>query len=65
MLTIGVTLTNGSQHKVKYDQTKEDFLDLVKFNKDTFVKDANDYYILVSSISIFKFIEETIGGTNE
>jgi hypothetical protein len=62
MINIGVTLTNGSQHEVVYEKGKEDFMDLVKFNRDTFVQDANGYYILVSGISVFKFKD---GGNNE
>ena len=62
MINIGVTLTNGSQHEVVYEKGKEDFMDLVKFNRDTFVQDTNGYYILVSGISVFKFKD---GGNNE
>ena len=62
MINVGVILTNGSQHEVVYEKGREEFMDLVKFNRDTFVQDANGYFILVSSISVFKFKD---GGKNE
>jgi hypothetical protein len=62
MINIGVTLTNGSQHEVVYEKGKEDFMDLVKFNRDNFVQDTNGYFILVSSITVFKFKD---GGKHE
>ena len=62
MINVGVMLTNGSQHEVVYEKGKEDFMDLVKFNRDTFVQDTNGYYILVSGISVFKFKD---GGKHE
>lgn len=61
-MLIDIVLTNGSQHKIKYDKAKEDFMDLVKFNRESFVEDTNGYYILVSSISVFKIRSE--GETN-
>jgi hypothetical protein len=62
MTNIGVMLTNGSQHEVVYEKGKEDFMDLVKFSRDSFIQDTNGYYILVSSISVFKFKD---GGKHE
>jgi hypothetical protein len=55
-MLIDVVLKNGSQHKLEYDKSKEDFMDLVKFNRDNFVQDTNGYYILVANISVFKII---------
>lgn len=55
MVQIGVMLTNGNKHKINYEQSKEDFLDMVKFSRDSFVQDIEGYYILVSSISVFRF----------
>lgn len=62
MINIGVMLKNGSQHEVVYEKGKEDFMDLVKFNRDDFIQDTNGYFILVSSIAVFKFKD---GGNNE
>jgi len=52
---VGVTLQNGSKHTVVYEKTKEDWYDLVKFDRDTFVKDTEENHILVSTITVFKF----------
>ena len=48
MIEVGVILQNGSKHIVPYDQSKEDWCDLVKFNRDSFVQDTEKNYILLS-----------------
>jgi hypothetical protein len=58
MIEVGVILQNGSKHVVPYDQSKEDWCDLVRFNRDSFVQDTEKNYILVSNIVVFKFIGE-------
>jgi hypothetical protein len=58
MIKVGVTLQNGSKHTVVYENNQDDWKDLVKFSRDSFVKDTEDNYILVSNISVFKFEEK-------
>jgi hypothetical protein len=54
MITLEVNLTNGNKHTVVYEQSKEEFFDLIKFNRDVFLKDKNDTYFIVSSIMSFR-----------
>lgn len=55
MIKVGVTLQNGSKHIVIHSGDEENWQDLVKFSRDSFVKDVEQNYILVSTISTFRF----------
>ena len=55
-MKIEARLNNGDIHILDFDKSKEDFFDIIKFNRDYFIKDANENYIIVSSIMSFKII---------
>ncbi len=55
MIKVGVTLHNGSKHVIVHNGDEENWQDVVKFNRDSFVKDVEQNYILVSTISVFRF----------
>ena len=57
MTNVEVVLKNGSVHKIDYDGSQQDFLDMAKYGKEsTFVVDVENYYIFISSIIKFKFL---------
>lgn len=58
-MNLEVQLTNGQKHMVVFDGNKEDWFDLIKFNRDWFVQDTQKSYLIVSSIMAFKIIGET------
>ena len=53
-MKLEVQLTNGQQYTVVFDGDKESWFDVIKFNRDYFVKDINENYIIISSIMAFK-----------
>jgi hypothetical protein len=53
-MKLEVHLTNGQKHTVVFDGNKEDWFDIIKFNKDSFISDSQDNYFIVSSIMSFK-----------
>jgi hypothetical protein len=53
-MKLEVHLTNGQKHTVVFDGSKEDWFDVIKFNKDSFISDSQDNYFIVSSIMSFK-----------
>ena len=53
-MKLEVQLTNGQKHTVVFDGSKEDWFDIIKFNKDSFISDSQDNYFIVSSIMSFK-----------
>ncbi len=59
-MNIEVYLNNGEQHTIVFEKAKEDFFDVLKFNRDSFLQDTDGIYFIVSSIMSFKFK----GGTN-
>jgi hypothetical protein len=54
MIKIEVNLANGVSHKVEFEKTKEEFFDILKFNRDAFLKDTKGIYFIVSSVMSFK-----------
>lgn len=54
MIKVEVNLTNGVSHKVELQKTKEELFDILKFNRDAFIKDTKGIYFIVSSIMSFK-----------
>jgi len=56
-----VQLTNGQKHEIVFDGNKEEFFDLIKFNRDSFLQDTKKNYFIISSIMSFKIT----GGNNE
>lgn len=52
-MNIEVTLTNGHRHIIAFEKGKEDFFDIIKFNRDSFLQDKNGVYFIVSSIMSF------------
>lgn len=56
MIKIEVITQNGAVHNVDFESTEQDFKELIKFDNGTnFVKDKEDYYILIKTISKFRF----------
>ena len=55
MIKIGVTLQDGSKTLIHFDSNKEQWEDVIKFNRESFVKDSEGYYIIVSSISKYRY----------
>lgn len=53
-MKLEVQLTNGQKHTVVFDGSKEDWFDIIKFNKDSFISDSQENYFIVSSIMSFK-----------
>lgn len=60
-MMLEVQLTNGQKHELVFDGSKEEFFDLLKFNRDYFLQDTKRNYFIVSSIMSFKIT----GGSNE
>lgn len=60
-MKIEARLKNGDVHIFNFDKSKEDFFDIIKFNRDYFIQDANQSYIIISSIMSFKIIGEQDG----
>jgi hypothetical protein len=60
-MNLEVQLTNGQKHQVVFEGSKEDFFDLIRFNRDSFIQDTKNSYFVISSIMSFK-IE---GASNE
>lgn len=60
-MMLEVQLTNGQKHELVFDGSKEEFFDLLKFNRDYFLQDTKRNYFIVSSIMSFKIT----GGNNE
>lgn len=57
-MKLEVHLTNGQKHKVVFDGKKEEFFDILKFNRDSFLQDTEENYFIVSSITAFKITGE-------
>lgn len=53
-MKLEVQLSNGQKHKLVFDGSKEEFFDIVKFSRDTFLQDTQKMYFIVSSIMSFK-----------
>lgn len=60
-MNLEVQLTNGQKHNIVFDGSKEEFFDLLKFSRESFVQDTEKNYLIVSSIMAFKIT----GGRNE
>lgn len=60
-MNMEVQLSNGQKHDVVFDGSKEEFFDILKFSRDTFIQDTQKNYFIVSSIMSFKIT----GGSNE
>jgi hypothetical protein len=60
-LDIEATLTNGHRHIIAFEKSKEDFFDIIKFNRDSFLQDKNGVYFIVSSIMSFAIEGEKNG----
>ena len=54
-VVVEVRLTNGDIHSVEYEDGKEKFLDLVRFDDGAFLKDKIENYFAVKNIMSFKF----------
>ena len=54
-VSIEVRLTNGDIHSVEFEEGKEKFLDLVRFDNGAFLKDKIDNYFAIKNIVSFKF----------
>jgi hypothetical protein len=61
-MNLEVQLTNGQKHTITFDGKKEEFFDLLKFSRDTFLQDTEKNYFIVSSIMSFKIKGETNNG---
>lgn len=55
-MKLEVQLANGQRHSISFDGRKEDWFDVLKFNRDSFIQDAEGNYFIVSSIVAFKII---------
>jgi hypothetical protein len=53
-MNLEVQLTNGQKHTIVFDGKKEEFFDILKFNRDSFLQDTEKNYFIVSSITAFK-----------
>lgn len=60
-MNLEVQLTNGQKHTIVFDGSKEEFFDILKFNRESFLQDTQQNYLIVSSIMAFKIT----GGRNE
>jgi hypothetical protein len=54
MIKVEVNLKNGVSHKMELEKTKEEFFDILRFNRDAFLKDTKGVYFIVSSVMSFK-----------
>jgi hypothetical protein len=53
-MNLEVQLTNGQKHTIVFNGKKEEFFDILKFNRDSFLQDTEKNYFIVSSITAFK-----------
>lgn len=56
-----VQLNNGQKHELVFEGSKEEFFDLLRFNRESFLQDTKKSYFIISSIISFKIT----GGNNE
>lgn len=58
-MKLEVQLSNGQKHKLVFAGNKEEFFDIIKFNRDIFLQDTEKSYFIVSSIMSFKIEGES------